>query len=386
MAKKVQIPEDIREFLGFVEAGKLFDIQEWIGAGKRVRCPELGERSGYTLECACASGFHSLVTVVLREAEWTQEEKNRALAVALENKRLDLVELLLDFGADARSADFADVGRLVNVEWMQRFMDEGCDPSAGNGFARALDDTKARPLLGFLRSNMQECPLLKSQASLALAEAVEAEKCRWAALLVWAGADPMMEVPDSLYDYCEITEYGGRVPAEMACRYGNSELVKVLKLKPTAEEMQDLLYTAVLWNFPDIVRQLIKLAPKSINAGEPPSCKAIRHFFDYDRYGFWGGSSRKERRQNSLQCLELLLEAGAKWVPEDNDINYLRRNFGKNEPRDVVRVLRLMLYVPNAISREILLEFCDTPKIRRVIYHGDSKLSDEMDDMRKRLD
>lgn len=386
MKRKLPVPDDIKEVAMLIKLGRLFELQEWIDEGKRVRCPELEERAGHCLEQACRSGFHSVVQMLLEQVGWELDEKNRMLGLALEDKRVDLVELLLKHGADPRSADFADVAGTVDVELMERFMAAGCDPCRHNGFARALDDAKARPLLRFLKSRIKECPELKSQASLALASAVEEEKVRWAAMLVWAGADPLMRVPENLYrGWDDLSDYEGSVPAEVACRSGNTELLKVLKIRPTAALMQDFLSTAALYGHVEIIEMLLKLSPDLVNAGDPFQCDAIGHFLS-DGLDRWAGlCGRGERDERSSKCLELLLEAGARWVPEQDNLSYLRRRFARLEPRDAVRVLRLLLYVPNAVSRSVILDFCDHTSIRRMIYRGDQKLADEMQVMWRQM-
>ncbi|HEX3799689.1 MAG TPA: hypothetical protein VH413_13410 [Verrucomicrobiae bacterium] len=50
------MPEDIRELLELIRAGKLFALQEWIKAGKRLDAPEI--EGGQVLQLAVDTGFH----------------------------------------------------------------------------------------------------------------------------------------------------------------------------------------------------------------------------------------------------------------------------------------------------------------------------------------
>jgi len=379
MPRRPPIPEDIKEMIALITRGKLFELRDLLVKGRRVRCPELGHEAAHCLLLACEIGFHSLVEVLLTTAEWEQMDKDHALTKALQHKRLDLVELLLTNGADPKSADFADVCTTVNVKLMERFLKAGCDPEAKNAFARGLDETKARPLLRFLRSHGSARPGLRKQASLALACAAEEQKVRWAAMLVWAGADPLMKVPNSLYDDWDFSEDDGDTAAEIACRSGNAELVKVLKLKPSGEEARWLLSIAVIRLSPEVLAELLRVVPKNlINSGDSPSCAAIEDFFAREPRSLWGNYPDSERTARSMECLEMLLEAGAQWRPDPDGIKRMRRDFLKTSPRYAVRVIRLLLYVPHAVDRNVVLEFCDDPRIRRLIDDGDRRLGKEM--------
>jgi hypothetical protein len=65
--KRTVTYEEIKPLIGLCKAGKLFEVQEWIGSGKPVNPPP--SVSGYKrkspLEIAIDLGFHSLVKVLL---------------------------------------------------------------------------------------------------------------------------------------------------------------------------------------------------------------------------------------------------------------------------------------------------------------------------------
>jgi len=379
--RRPPISEDIKEVIALITQGKLFELRNRLAEGQRMRCPELGIDAACCLFHACETGFHSLIEVLLT-AEWDQADKDHALEKALQAKRLDIVELLLANGADPKAVDFADVCATVNVELMERFLQAGCDPEANNAFARGLDRTKARPLLRFLRSHISAIPNLRNQASLALACASEEKKTRWAAMLVWAGADPHMKVPDQLHSGWDFPEYGGRTAAEIACGSGDVELVKVLRLTPSAEEAQWLFSAAAIRSSPDLLGEILRTVPGNlINSGDPPSNDAVERFVRYEPYSPWGGTPDSERTDRSIRCLEMLLEAGARWAPKPDDVTRLRRDFLRVSPRYAVRVLRMLLYVPNAVDRNTVLDFCDHPRIRRLVDDGDSRLAREIQAM-----
>lgn len=379
---KVQIPEDINHALALVAAGKLFELQQWIADGNRLRTDELEDRRFCCLYQACERGFHSMVDVLLKAGGWSQEEKDDSLNHAMHEHRMDLVELLLAHGAQTAAIDFQDVCRTVNLELMERFLRAGVDPAAGNAFARALDDIKARPLLKFYRDRVAEFPALKGQMALALTCAVREKKTRWAALLAWAGADPFMRVPHSLYEGWDLGDYGGWTAAEAACFSGEPDLVKALKLRPDPETLQELLYRVTWHPSVEVMKMLIRgVAPEALNSAERRSCKAVEKIIDH-RPDFGFRRMTAEQEGDALAaCLEVLLDAGARWNPDFKEIGSVRRDFVRNSPRYIVRVLRLLLYVPGAADRATIIELCRTPIIRRKIYEGDRTLADELDEL-----
>ncbi len=383
MRIKVQIPSDIAQALALVREGRLFALQHWIAEGKRVRADEFNDGRYCCLHHACERGFHSIVEVLLKAGGWSQDEKDTALTGAMHASRLDLAELLLAHGAQVTAIDFEDLCRTMNVELMTRFLEAGVDPAAGNAFARALDDAKARPLLRFYRDSVGKYPSLKGQISLALAQAVQEKKTRWAALLAWAGADPFMTVPDELYGEWEFGEYGGRVAAEMACCSGEPELVKVLKLRPDPETLQELL-SRVLWHpSPEIVRILIKKVPASdLNLGARQSCKAVEAFVERRAWSFGYPNMSQTQQDDAVgDCLEILLDAGARWNPDPERLGSSRRDLIRNSSRYVVRIIRLLLYVPGAADRALIAELCRTPVVLRKIYESDKVLGKEIDEL-----
>jgi len=102
--------EEIKPLIDLCKAGKLFEVQEWIASGKPVNPPpEKGRRGKTPLRVAMDSGFHSLVEVLIKGGAAMQEGHYSALEHALSNRRFDLVNLLVENGADIHSVSMADV-------------------------------------------------------------------------------------------------------------------------------------------------------------------------------------------------------------------------------------------------------------------------------------
>ena len=370
-----KLPDDVAEALGLVKGGKLFALQQWIKDGKRIRIDGLKSENLCCLFQACVLGFHSIVEVLLMAESWPQSDKDRAVNRTMSDKNIDMADLLLAHGADVKAVDFKDVCRTMDLGLMERFLRAGVNPASNNSFARALDETSARPLLRFYKSFREEFPALNGQAALALAEAVRGKRPGWTALLAWAGADPFLTVPEDIYGNWDIEEGYGVKAAELACHSGDSNLVKVLRLQPSTEEAQRLLCHVSYHPVPAVMKELLRVVPKELlNTGERMSCEGVEHFVNrlYP-------SSNEEKDNAAAACLELLLDAGARWNPDPKEISRMRKNLCQNTPRYVVRVVRLLLYVQGAADLELIADLCNTPLMRRKIYLADDKLNKELE-------
>jgi ankyrin repeat protein len=89
--------------------GRLYDVERWIAEGKPLQlAPEAirkGTRPKTVLQIALEGGQHSLAFLLLRSDYRLELERYAPLDLALEARRWDLVDLLVEWGADLRSAD-----------------------------------------------------------------------------------------------------------------------------------------------------------------------------------------------------------------------------------------------------------------------------------------
>lgn len=380
-----QPPPELQEFLRLINTGQLFRLQAQMGElDSTVLLDESLPAKFSPLLRAVETGFHSMVEVVLKCGRWGKEPLNRALSSALEIKRWDLAELIMDQGASLSEVDFGEVCRTVKPELMEKALRGGADPAARNTFAFALNEIKARPLLRFIRELKDEYPVLCIQASLALIEAVQNKKARWAALLKWAGADPYMMVPYELTEEewnPEDSDFG-TTAAEHACVIGDFELFKALNLRPTPEQAKDLLKSSAFSCSLEIMKEIMRHIPKKcINCGDPPTCAALEHLLKYfpntsDSYYRY---SRSE--EQVVECMEFLLDRDARWNPSPEDVADLRRSLIRLSSRSISKALRPIVYTPEAASPEMLKELCRTPKIRSKISASDRDLLSDIDAM-----
>jgi hypothetical protein len=185
MNPKPKVPDDIKELIALVRAGKLFTVQKWIAEGKRTMPPRPYRNS--PIDIAVEIGFHSMVEVLL-EAGVDQEAKDGLLGEAVWRGNFDLIKLFVEHGANIHAVTFEEVCDTVNPEIIRYFLDCGIDAVTGQPFAHALEEPK-RPFLGIYLDYKDKIPELKNQLNQALRFHSGEGRLRWVCLLLWAGAD-----------------------------------------------------------------------------------------------------------------------------------------------------------------------------------------------------
>jgi hypothetical protein len=385
MKARSAIHADLKALLRLVQAGKLFAVQDWIKAGKPLRLPAGSQPKTSALYTAVESGFHSLVEELLRAGGWSAPELSAALERARERRRFDLAELLGQRGAKAKPMDFESSCDKLDLFMMEQQLRAGTNPNDGNVFAQALDSKKARPLLGFFRQFHTEFPALEDQAALALAEAVKNRQIRWVALLAWAGADPFRPVPNSLDESFPADPDDCTTAAREAAWINNPEILKVLHLKPTPDQALELLSSISYRHDAKFFQQLLGIIPRErINDTPRASSKVLESLVgQYPHRNFITNIPDEKANAENLQCLELLLNAGARWNPPPEDLRHSRRNLLGHDDRYIVQLLRLLLYTPDAANLDTLLELCRSQTLMARIGTVDAPLIQELHTLRK---
>jgi hypothetical protein len=222
---------------------------------------------------------------------------------------------------------------------------------------------------------------------LALRIAVQNKDVRWAALLVWAGADPFRLAPDSLESTFPMNpdEDYWSTAANDAMWRADEQLVKALHLKPTPEQAAELLHSAAYTRDLCRMKELLAAIPREkINHAERNSCRALEVLIKYcPRDNFFGRVPEEKATADNLQAIELLLNAGARWNPDPKEIGYARRWIMRNDSRYLVQVFRLLLYTPNGADIPAVLELCRSPKVMEKITVADVALVSEIKELRK---
>lgn len=380
-----KLPDDIKEVFLLVRAGKLFAVQDWIRSGKRLRPAISGKSDSIVLRTAVETGFHSMVEELLKAGGWPSNDLSEALSLARECRQFDIAALLAGKGAQPKQATFRTACEKLDLFMMERLLRSGADPAEENVFAEMLTHKKARPLLRFYRQFRCEFPDLEGQAALALAEAVRNRQVRWAALLAWAGADPFRPVPYDLSGPVVVDPDDSTTAAREALWQSSRDILKVLHLKPTADQALDLIASSSCHDDPKLFQSILNaIPPERINDSKRNSSTALESLAGRRPYrSVFAAPEPTKGNAGSLQCLELLLNKGARWNPPPQELRYTRQALLKHDPRYVVQVLRLLLYTPNAADLGGFLEICRSSKLMDNIVAVDAPLAQDIKGLRR---
>jgi hypothetical protein len=382
-----ELPDEFRELLDLVNQGKLFGLQEWIAAGKRLQFDEVMGSRRYLLEEAIRTGFHSVVEVLLRADGWSAEDLAHSLEFARDRSRYDISELLEKFGARGKELDFLTACEKLDLGTAERILRSGFDPNKENDFARVLSEVKAKPLIGFYKNHRAEFPVLDDQAAIALRIAVGNNQVRGAALLVWAGADPFRLAPDNLDESFPLDpeKHSWGTAAEDAVWRGDSQMLKVLHLNPTPEQAVTLLKATTYKHNLGLFKTLLSNIPREqINNTGRNSCEVLEKFVgSWPDENIFTRVSNEQGNAEKLQCIELLLDAGACWNPPMEELKGDRRYLLRHDAKYIVQLIRLLLYTPNAADISHVLELCRSQSLIAKIASADAALATELKELRK---
>ena len=367
--------EQAKHLLQLCKAGKLFEVQNWIAEGNSISVP--AEVKSSPLEVALHIGFHSLVELLARN-EPSQDVKNRALLLAVCEKRRELIELLVTHGADIKAVPFIEVLRTWEPTIMRYFLDRGSDFVTDRPFLVAFSE-KIRTALRPWRECKDKYPEfaaeLQEQADRALRHFCLKEDLKWTSLLMWVGANARSNGPT-------LDEEDGRdeeayINALTAASY--SENVQILKrLRPDAktDDLDGLLTQAARVSHSEVVRYLLGIGA-SVNDQPNGGSKALTEclssgishaIFRYQLRSSWYGSSSKASKyaiEEAITTIDVLLEWGARWLPEDSgELNRVRRNLFECEPEVTVEIVERLLK-RSACTPATVSDLLRTPAIKK---------------------
>ena len=122
--------------------GRLYEVEGWTAEGQPLQvAPEAiakGTRPKTALQIALESGQHSLVFLLLRSGYRLDLERYGPLDLALQQRRWDLFDLLLEWGGDLKNVDVYTVLSTYNVELYERFRAAGYDLTEGHEMGSIL--------------------------------------------------------------------------------------------------------------------------------------------------------------------------------------------------------------------------------------------------------
>jgi Ankyrin repeats (3 copies) len=363
------ISDCAKELVRLCRAGRLYEIDQWLAAGKPLDVfVAKNRRSKTLLQIAVETGFHSLVELIARH-ETNLASKNAALVDSVSLRRLDFVELLVENGADITSVPLADVLLTWEPRLMRFFLSRGTDPIKGFPFATAFGAkirTAIRAFVEYKQAHSELAAALQEQSNVALRYFCSKGDMKWISLMLWAGADaramgPSLDETDPTDPDCYVSAM------QEACYAGNVEVLKKLKPEGGRDDLENLLHCAAVSGRRDAIRYLLELGAKpndKEDGGSSALDTCIWHlgFPSFSPYGFKRPKATYQV-SNDIDNIHELAGHGAIWKPDRSSVNSLRRNLYQCEPRVTIDLLRVLMK-HNACSTDQARELLKHPRMR----------------------
>ncbi len=387
--KRAKDYDDIKSLIELCKAGRLFDVQAWIAAGRPVNPPpppDKGARKKCPLQVAVDMGFHSLVQVLLEGGAIIKDGSYNALEPALANRRLDLIKLLVENGADINAVDMAWVFDSWDPAIMEYFIDQGADVETGYPLAAALC-WKIRTALGVFKRHKTRFPSFQDQVNIALRHHCREGNLKWVSLLLWAGADPFAKGPDSPDEDLDPEE--DLCALEYAALYQHFDIFKQKKIRisPDHPLAIELLLIACRAEKADFLMELLKQGfnpadQKDQGSSLIQTCiQYLQWSFDYDC--LIRDNNRdidSSRSRETLKIIHILAKNGAKWMPADrSEINDARRSLLKMSDDYTAEFIWIMSKY-DGCSCENIEQLLRTPAIRRHVDRHQSRIDELLKD------
>lgn len=353
--------EDVAELVQFCKAGRVYDVERWIQAGRPLQASQnmsgKPRRRQSALEVALDRKNHALVLLLLCNGYDPNLEANSPLDLALRSRRWDLVDLLLEWGADPHRVSLDDLFETYDSKLFERFRALGVDLSADHEFAAALAyHTSNKPLFGFAKRHREQDPKIQTELNIALGHHASEGNAKGVQLCLWAGADPHAPAMSLRYpalideddaDDGESDRFLGFSAVYAACSHGDVDIVKRLVPDPSLDDFDDL-YSAA--HSGAVMEFLARSAlPNNVRA-------VIEHQLWRLTFGF--------RDWESVDTLRRLFGVGVRWQKASKEeAASIRRAVLKLDNYNFVDVIKLFAEADHC-SSDVVRELGRTPSIR----------------------
>ena len=348
--------EEVRPLHCLCKEGRLYAVEQWITEGKPVQIdPQaLGKRvrPKTALQITLETGQHSLTELLLRRGYRLDLERYRPLELALQLRRWDLFDLLLEWGGDLHTVEVSAVLETYNIDLYERFRLAGYDLTKRHEMASVLGHgTSNRPLYGFAKKHRSEDPAIQRELNLALGYQAREGNARGVALCLWAGADAHAhptedELPEDGWSAIEAAAYGGHL-----------EILKRLGPDPARDDFDHVYGYA---KSGAIVSFLTSIKP-------PQNMTAI--LFSQLPYGSnsssWLSSAGLYR---GAGVIEALLDCHTRWADTDaQKLNHIRRLL-LDMPDCALKRIMSRLRHPEVCAIETYQELTRTPSMQARLF------------------
>src|SRR4051812_13803793 len=110
--------EESKVLLRLCRTGRLYEVEDWIKAGTSLEVA--ADLRTTPVQVAIETGFHSLIDLWARHDQGGKA-KGHALLDAVEQRRLDFVEVLVEHGAEPSTVPFLEVLRVWDPKLIRYF-------------------------------------------------------------------------------------------------------------------------------------------------------------------------------------------------------------------------------------------------------------------------
>ncbi len=354
-ARLTAAPEELEELHRLCRQGHLYDVERWIRAGRPLQLaagsPAERRRHLSALEIALDRQDHSLILLLVANGYDLALEPECPLDKALRLRRRDLLDLLLEWGADPRRVDLDILFETYDSQLFERFRELGVDLTAGHAMAYALGyHTSNKPLLGYAKRHRLDEPRIQTALDLALAHHAEKGSEKGVLLCLWAGADPHAPVPNM--DYMglrddEEDEDERRSAVQEACSGGHASILERLRPDPIRDDYEELFFSAA--NEKVIAILARSALPK--DAGRVIALQLARANWPFHDH-------------RPVEALRALFAAGVRWHTSPvQKIASARRDLLRCDDYLFADLMKLLATADHC-SREVLTELARTPSMR----------------------
>ena len=348
-----------------VSHGMLFEVIDWIDAGKPTLRPEGKTSSAF--ETAVLAPNLSM-TQILWERAW-QERREAVSALGtlgIQNGSNVVMRYLLENGCPVDHLSGYDLCLTHDLDLIRVGMRRGVSILEPDGWASVFIRIGSRPLIRFYLEERDRIPGLAKDAVYALCTAIKESRLRAIALLRWAGVDPLGKAP-RYEDWDEPESTWTGFPA-LSLSYAEKpeEILKLLKLKPSVRQWFYLLRGISCGRADqiDAILALVKNPMEVIRRHPARSEWLLRSVLQSI---CWGWSPGQDERRAAL-CVQLI-EAGVRLRWRDtSDLNRCRRDFYRSSRKELcLRILKRAAELTNGDAKEELVRLVNKPKMRELV-------------------
>lgn len=346
---------DLAELHQLCRTGRLYDVERWIQADRALQLaagsPAARRRQPTALEIALDRQDQALVLLLVANGYDLALEAESPLDTALRLRRRDLLDLLLEWGADPRKVSLDILFETYDSLLFERFRSLGIDLTEGHAVAYALGyHTSNKPLFGYARRHRLEDPRLQTALDMALARHAGEGNEKGVMLCLWAGANPHARVPSLSYmgfGIDEEDEEDGRSAIQEACSRGHAAILERLGPDLTRDDFEELFYSAAN-------EKVIALLVRSTLPKDPGRMVALQ----------LARANWPFREHRPVEAIRALFEAGVRWqASPTEEIASARRDLLRCSDHVLADVMKL-LATDDFCSREVLTELARTPSMR----------------------